>query len=79
MFRGRDPNLPRQWEIIDGHICPLSFCSIQSGMDMFRDAHHYFYLISKNIEANAELSVEIGGEDKGLDRTDNYYYIRRVR
>ena len=63
MFRGRDPHLPGQWKFIDGYICPLSFCSIESGMSMFRDAHHYFYLISKNIESNSELASELGGEE----------------
>ena len=63
MFRGRDPHLPGQWKFIDGYICPLSFCSIESGMAMFRDAHHYFYLISKNIESNSELASELGGEE----------------
>ncbi len=60
MFRGREPELPGNWEIIDGHICPSSFCSIKTGMALFRDAHHYFSLVSKNVEAYTEIAAELG-------------------
>lgn len=60
MFRGRDPDLPEHWKVIDGHICPSSFCSIKTGMAMFRDAHHYFSLVSKNVEAYSEIASELG-------------------
>lgn len=63
MFRGRDPKLPGDWRTIDGYIAPISFCSIAFGMAIFRDAHHYFSLVSKNIEAYSELA-------EGLDDSD---------
>ena len=28
-------------------------------MSLFRDAHHYFYMVSKNVEAYGELAVEL--------------------
>ncbi len=57
MFRGRDPKLPGDWRTIDGYIAPISYCSIAFGMAIFRDAHHYFSLVSKNIEAYSELAA----------------------
>ena len=41
------------------YIAPISFCDIQLGMDMFRDAHHYFAAVSKNVEAYNNIAVEI--------------------
>ncbi len=38
MFRGRAPELPGDWAILDGYVAPSSYCSIQFGMGVFRDA-----------------------------------------
>ena len=67
MFRGRAPQLPPEWKILDGHVSPASFCSVRFGMAMFRDAHHYFSMISKNVEAYSELAVDL---DEGEFLTD---------
>ena len=45
---------------LGGQICPLCFCSIRTGESMFRDASHYFYNISKNIESQKRIAEEIG-------------------
>ena len=45
--------------MIDGYIAPKSYCAITFGMAIFRDAHHYFSMVSKNVEAYSELAVEI--------------------
>lgn len=60
MFRGRNADLPGEWEIIDTYIAPNSYCSIALGMSMFRDAHHYFSMISKNVESYSEMAAELG-------------------
>lgn len=44
----------------EGCALPLSFCDINSGESLFRDASHYFNMISKNIESNAAIAKEIG-------------------
>ena len=59
MFRSRTPELPEHWRVSDGYVLPTSFCAINYGMSMFRDAHHYFAMISKNVEVYAELAVEL--------------------
>ena len=67
MFRSRDVKLPPNWQVLDGHITPPSFCAIELGMSMFRDAHHYFSMVSKNVEAYAGIAVDI---DDGEFLTD---------
>lgn len=59
MFRSRTPELPDHWRVSDGYVLPTSYCAINYGMAMFRDAHHYFAMISKNVESYAELAVEL--------------------
>ena len=63
MFRSRDVKLPPDWQVLDGHIAPPSFCAIELGMAMFRDAHHYFSMVSKNMEAYAGIAVDIDDEE----------------
>jgi len=46
--------------MVRGYACPLSFCSISYGESMFRNARHYFYKLSKNIESAADISKTIG-------------------
>ncbi len=60
MFRCRTPALPGEWEVRDDYIAPWNYCSIKFGMSMFRDAHHYFAQVSKNVEAYAELAAVLG-------------------
>ncbi len=42
--------------VYDGIILPSSFCKISEAEEMFRDAHHYFYLVSKNFETYSEIA-----------------------
>jgi len=44
----------------EGYALPLSFCNIEYGETLFRDASHYFSRISRNIETNAKIAKEIG-------------------
>ena len=67
MLRGRTVKFPSDWQVTDGYIAPPSFCAIRSGMAMFRDAHHYFSAVSKNVEAYSGIAVEI---DDGEFLTD---------
>ena len=49
--------LPEKYQIIDGYVTPSSYCNLELGMSLFRDAHHYFYMVSKNVEAYGELAL----------------------
>lgn len=59
MFRGRIPVPPIEWMITQGYVAPSSYCEIQFGMAMFRDAHHYFSALFKNVETYSGIAVEI--------------------
>lgn len=59
LLKSGDARLPEDFKVIDGCIAPTSYCSVKLGMAMFRDAHHYFSLISKNVESYSELAEEL--------------------
>ena len=63
LFRCRTPMLPGEWELVGGYVTPWSYCSVKFGMAMFRDAHHYFVMISKKVEAYAELAAELNDNE----------------
>ena len=68
MFRGRAPELPEDWPVRDGYVAPIAYCAIRFGMSMFRDAHHYFSAVSRQVEAYGELAA--GLDDDGEFLTD---------
>ena len=51
---------PAEYAIIDGYISPASCCSVAFGEHIFRDARHYFYKISKEIEGYKEIAEMLG-------------------
>lgn len=57
--------------VVDGCFSPFSFCDIETGERLFRDAVHYFYLLGKSIESNKEIAKEIG---ESISYTDNELY-----
>ena len=59
MFRGRAAILPDKYHVNDGYILPSSYCNLELGMSLFRDAHHYFFMVSKNVETYGELALEL--------------------
>lgn len=63
MFRGRAPALPGDWSVIDSYVAPSSYCTVKFGMAMFRDAHHYFAMVSKNVEAYSSVAADIDDEE----------------
>lgn len=46
--------------VLDNVVSPMCFCDIETAESMFRDARHYFFCISKNVESNAEIASLIG-------------------
>ena len=76
MFRSRNPHLPGDYRVIDGYVSPLEYCAVKLGMAMFRNAHQYFYMISKNIEAYEKLAVEL---DDGEYLTDSELFTQVVK
>ena len=60
VFHGRIIKLPEKTRFRNGFIYPPSFCKIDQGEEFFRDAHQYFSLLSKNIEAFSEEARRLG-------------------
>lgn len=73
MFRGRAPEISDSTKYLDGYVAPISYCAISRGMSMFRDAHHYFAAVSKDVEAYSGIAVEI---DDGEFLTDQELFAR---
>lgn len=73
LLRSRGGELAGDYLVINGHISPVSFCAIELGKAMFRNAHHYFSMISKNVEAYGELANEL---DDGEFLTDQELFTQ---
>ena len=45
---------------LDGYACPMDYCDIKGGEGLFRDARHYFFSVSRNIESQKQIAAELG-------------------
>jgi hypothetical protein len=57
--RSRDVAMSERIRVFNNIILPSSFCCIKEGEHFFRDAHHYFNLLSKNFEAYSEIAKKL--------------------
>jgi len=57
---------------IDGIVSATSFCDIETGESLFRNARHYFYCVSRNVESYAQISKTIG---ESIFYTDEDLYM----
>lgn len=75
-FHCRKIQLPADWQMLTVpvsepsgyYVSPSSYCAADVGMSLFRNAHHYFSLVSKNVEAYSGIAREI---DDGEFLTDS--------
>lgn len=37
-------------KVVDGYVTPVSYCAIETAERLFRDAHHYYYKVSRDVE-----------------------------
>jgi REP element-mobilizing transposase RayT len=51
---------PADFAIIDNYISPASCCAISFGEQIFRDARHYFFKVSRDIESDKEVAKALG-------------------
>lgn len=77
MFRCRTPEITADWKIINGYVAPWSYCAIRFGMAMFRDSHHYFSMLYKNVEAYGEVAADID-DGEYLSDTELYSQIIQI-
>lgn len=46
--------------LVDGYVSPLCYCYITKAESFFRNNRHYFFSVSRNIEASAAIAKTIG-------------------
>lgn len=61
--------------IVDGYISPYYFCDLQLGEGVFRDARHYFNLVSRSVESYRDIAKMLG--DSLLYTDDELYLVVR--
>ena len=59
LCRSRDVAMTGRIRVFNRTIIPSSFCFIKEGECFYRDAHHYFNLLSKNFEAYSEIAKRL--------------------
>ena len=60
MFHTRDVDFPDDYYMTGGYISPDCYCNISGCESLFKNAHHYFSLISRRVESFADIAREIG-------------------
>lgn len=77
MFRGRVPIFAEDAVIMDGYVAPVSYCAIRFGMALFRDAHHYFAMLSKNVEGYSGVAADLD-DDEFMTDTELFTQISAI-
>ena len=67
MFHTRSLDSYNGMKTVDGYVTPVSFCDIGAAERLFRNAHHYYYKVSRDVEGHKNLATEIG---EGVFYTD---------
>lgn len=60
LFRSNTIDYPASHCIVDGYISPASFCDLNLGERLFRDARHYFSTVSRRIEGYQDIAEQLG-------------------
>jgi len=77
LFRGKCSDKARGLYYLDGCVSPFSFCDIDGGEQIFRDARHYFYCVSKNVESYAKIASLIS-ESVAYTDDDLFTVARKI-
>lgn len=78
IFRSRDMFGPDEWIVVDDrYIAPESFCDVDLGMAMFRNAHQYLSALTKNVEAYSQIALELM-EDNFATDNELYSVVARL-
>lgn len=59
MLHSHNIDYPENLAVVDGYITSANYCEIRLGEDMFRDARHYFFKVSRDIEGYKEIADEL--------------------
>ena len=75
-FRSK-PFIPDNYRIRDGRILPSSYLDYRLGESFFRDAQHYFFLLTKNVEAFSEEARRLGDQIV-LTEEEMYHTVKQI-
>ena len=70
-------DLPDYYRVENGMILPYSYVNYRLGEKMFRDAHHYFYAVTSNVEAYSE-EAKLMGDTVILTRDEMYRVAKMI-
>ena len=60
-FHTKNISFPDNYYMVNGYISPKCYCKIEECESLFRNAHQYFILLSKNVESFKEIA-QISGD-----------------
>lgn len=75
LFRSNTIAYPETHTLVDGYISPANYCNIELGESVFRDARHYFTLVSRCVEGYQDIAKILG--DSFFCTDDELYLIIR--
>lgn len=75
-FHTHDIDFPSNWYLTNGYISPLCYCKIAECEMLFRNGHHYSWLMTKNVESFKDIADKLG--DK-IFYTDEELYTAAVQ
>lgn len=62
LFRSNAIDYPESHAIVDEYISPVSFCDLGLGEELFRNARHYFSLVSRSVEGYQDIAKLLGDQ-----------------
>ncbi len=75
LFLSHSIEYPANHLLVDGSISPVSYCHLDFGESVFRDARNYFSFVSRNVEAYRDIAKLLG--DSVFYTDDELYAIVR--
>lgn len=75
MFGSHEVDYPGEAPVVDGYISPAYYCDLALGEGVFRDARHYFNLVSRSVESFQDIAKLLG--DTLIYTDDELYLIVR--
>ncbi len=72
LFASHTVGYPGDAPLLDGYISPVAFCDLAMAEGVFRDARHYFNLVSKGVESFRDIANLLGD---GAFYTDDEMFL----
>ena len=71
LFKSRNFDIPNHFILCKEYVSPHSYCHISLAESFFRNAHHYFTLVSRQVESFMSISTELGDKITYTDEEIN--------